>query len=183
MSSSGPRSGFLLLTFASVHGLRLALAAWKSGAPEAATWNVSCSCFASSSLRALAQPYLNCSRLSVTARFQDRGQAAPVAGKQPQPVNEADGRAPRRVRRADLPRLASRESRHAGEPTPSSAEWSWDRSARPQSSLCHRTRTSPASPKARGTPKGDLSLKRGPVQREARVRAEPASTSSSDRRA
>src|SRR5205807_10292455 len=56
-----------------VHGLRLALAAWNSGAPGAATWNVSCSCFASSSLRALAQPYLNCSRLSVTARFQFAG--------------------------------------------------------------------------------------------------------------
>src|SRR5438067_13428227 len=56
-----PRSELLLLTFASVHGLRLALAAWNSGAPGAATWNVSCSCFASSSLRAFAQPYLNCS--------------------------------------------------------------------------------------------------------------------------
>src|SRR6266545_1768842 len=54
MSNSGPRSELLLLTFASVHGLRLALAAWNSGAPGAATWNVSCSCFASSSLRALA---------------------------------------------------------------------------------------------------------------------------------
>src|SRR5438105_10165878 len=73
MSSSGPRSELLLLTFASVHGLRLALAAWNSGAPGAATWNVSCSCFASSSLSALAQPYLNCSRLSVTARFQLAG--------------------------------------------------------------------------------------------------------------
>src|SRR3954471_22468191 len=73
MSSSGPRSGFLLLTFASVHGLRLAVAAWNSGAPEAATWDVSCSCFASSSLRAFAQPYLNCSRLRVTARFQLAG--------------------------------------------------------------------------------------------------------------
>src|SRR4051812_40073292 len=73
MSSSGPRSELLLLTFASVHGLRLALAAWNRGAPGAATWNVSCSCFASSSLRAFAQPYLNCSTLSVTARFQLAG--------------------------------------------------------------------------------------------------------------
>ena len=37
MISSGPRSGFLVLTFASVHGLRLAVAAWKSGAPGAGT--------------------------------------------------------------------------------------------------------------------------------------------------
>jgi len=37
MISSGPRSGFLLLTLASVHGLRLAVAAWKSGAPGAGT--------------------------------------------------------------------------------------------------------------------------------------------------
>src|SRR3954454_6781753 len=73
MSNSGPRSELLLFTFASVHGLRLAVAAWNSGAPGAATWNVSCSCFASSSLRALAQPYLNCSRLSVTARFELAG--------------------------------------------------------------------------------------------------------------
>src|SRR5205814_317689 len=48
MSSSGPRSERLLLTFASVRGLRFAVAAWNSGAPEAATWNVSCSSFASS---------------------------------------------------------------------------------------------------------------------------------------
>ena len=33
MISSGPRSGFLVSTFASVHGLRLAAAAWNSGSP------------------------------------------------------------------------------------------------------------------------------------------------------
>jgi hypothetical protein len=37
MISSGPRSGFSLSTLASVHGLRLAVAAWKSGAPDAGT--------------------------------------------------------------------------------------------------------------------------------------------------
>src|SRR5438876_11724080 len=73
MSSSGPRSELLLLTFASVHGLGWALAAWNSGAPGAATWNVSCSCFASSSLRALAHPYANCFSVSVTARFELAG--------------------------------------------------------------------------------------------------------------
>src|SRR6266542_6983031 len=76
MSNSGPRSELLLLTFASAHGLRLAVAAWNNGAPGAATWNVSCSCFASSSLRALAHPYLNCSRVSVTARLQLAGFAS-----------------------------------------------------------------------------------------------------------
>jgi len=35
MNRSGPRSGFLLSTFASVHGVRLAAAAWKIGAPDA----------------------------------------------------------------------------------------------------------------------------------------------------
>src|SRR3954465_4148278 len=34
MISSGPRSGFSVSTFASVHGFRLAVAAWKSGTPE-----------------------------------------------------------------------------------------------------------------------------------------------------
>jgi hypothetical protein len=37
MISRGPRSGFSLSTLASVHGLRFAVAAWKSGAPEAGT--------------------------------------------------------------------------------------------------------------------------------------------------
>ena len=50
MISSGPRSGFLVSTFASVQGLRLAVAAWKSGAPGAGTENCSYSSFASSSL-------------------------------------------------------------------------------------------------------------------------------------
>ena len=38
--SNGPRSGFLVLTFTSVHGLRLAVAAWNSGSPAAGTANV-----------------------------------------------------------------------------------------------------------------------------------------------
>ena len=37
MISSGPRSGFSVSTFASVHGLRLAAAAWNSGSPGAGT--------------------------------------------------------------------------------------------------------------------------------------------------
>jgi hypothetical protein len=40
MISSGPRSGFFVSTFASVHGLRLAVAAWKRGAPDAGTAKV-----------------------------------------------------------------------------------------------------------------------------------------------
>ena len=42
MISRGPRLGFLVSTFASVQGLRFSAAAWNSGAPGAATWNVSC---------------------------------------------------------------------------------------------------------------------------------------------
>lgn len=41
MIRSGPRSGFFVSTFASVHGLKLAAAAWKSGLPGAGTANVS----------------------------------------------------------------------------------------------------------------------------------------------
>ncbi|MDB5944295.1 MAG: hypothetical protein JWQ13_3861 [Ramlibacter sp.] len=41
MISSGPRCGLSVSTFASVQGLRLADAAWKSGAPEAGTAKVS----------------------------------------------------------------------------------------------------------------------------------------------
>jgi hypothetical protein len=37
MISSGPRSGFLVSTFASVQGLRLAAAAWNRGLPAAGT--------------------------------------------------------------------------------------------------------------------------------------------------
>ena len=41
MISRGPRSGFLVFTFASVHGLRLALPICAKAIPEPATWNVS----------------------------------------------------------------------------------------------------------------------------------------------
>src|SRR3979490_3115476 len=37
MISSGPRSGFFVSTFASVQGLMLAAAAWKSGTPAVRT--------------------------------------------------------------------------------------------------------------------------------------------------
>ena len=41
MISRGPRSGFFVFTFASVHGLRFALPIWTSETPDAATWNLS----------------------------------------------------------------------------------------------------------------------------------------------
>src|SRR3979409_853124 len=47
MIRSGPRSGFRVLTFASVHGLRLAVAAWNNGTPDAGTANSPYSCLAS----------------------------------------------------------------------------------------------------------------------------------------
>jgi hypothetical protein len=37
MINSGPRCGFSVSTLASVHGLRLAAAAWNSGFPEVGT--------------------------------------------------------------------------------------------------------------------------------------------------
>lgn len=60
-------------TFASVHGLRFAVAAWNSGAPGAGTANVSYSCRASSSLTALAKAYRNWSKVSGTARLRLAG--------------------------------------------------------------------------------------------------------------
>ena len=56
MISIGPRSGFFVSTFASVHGFRLAAAAWKRGFPGAGTANFSYSCVASSSPTAFANP-------------------------------------------------------------------------------------------------------------------------------
>src|SRR5258708_39841519 len=68
MISIGPRSGFLLSALASVKGLRLAVAAWNSGVPEAGTANVAYSSLASSSLTALAKGDRNWSEVSGTAR-------------------------------------------------------------------------------------------------------------------
>src|SRR3954463_4966612 len=73
MNSSGPRETLLVSTLASVQGFRLAVAAWKSGAPEAGTANVSYSCVASSSLTALANPKRNCSNVRGTARLRLAG--------------------------------------------------------------------------------------------------------------
>src|ERR1700720_4227306 len=73
MISNGPRSAFIVLTFASVDGLRLANAAWKRGAPEAGTAKVLYSSFASSSLTALAKAKRNCSYVSATARLRLAG--------------------------------------------------------------------------------------------------------------
>ena len=55
MMSSGPRPGFLVSTFASVHGFRLALAAWNSVTPEPGTAKVAYSSCASASVTALAK--------------------------------------------------------------------------------------------------------------------------------
>ena len=55
MNSIGPRRGFSVSTFASVHGLKLAAAAWNRGSPGAGTAKVSYSRLASSSLTALAK--------------------------------------------------------------------------------------------------------------------------------
>ena len=54
MISIGPRVGFFVSTFASVHGLRFAAAAWNSGSPGAGTANFSYSAFASFSSTAFA---------------------------------------------------------------------------------------------------------------------------------
>ncbi|CAM5226372.1 hypothetical protein SMICM304S_09243 [Streptomyces microflavus] len=61
MTSRGPRPGWAVSTLASVRGLMLAVAAWKSGAPGAGTAYVAYSSRASFSLTALAKAYRNCS--------------------------------------------------------------------------------------------------------------------------
>src|SRR5712691_2635635 len=71
--NSGPRSGFSVLTLASVHGFTLAVAAWKSGTPDAGTAKVLWRSFASSSLTAFAKPKRNWSNVSGTARFRLAG--------------------------------------------------------------------------------------------------------------
>src|SRR6267143_862076 len=73
MISTGPRPSFSTSTLASVHGLRLAVAAWKSGTPEAGTAKVLYSSRASSSLTALAKPKRNCSYVSGIARLRFAG--------------------------------------------------------------------------------------------------------------
>src|SRR5260370_21441282 len=85
MISIGPRSGFLLSALASVKGLRLAVAAWNSGVPEAGEANVAYSCLASSSLTALAKAERDWSLGGGTARWwlaglPRNGEAARSAG-------------------------------------------------------------------------------------------------------
>src|SRR5207237_9425335 len=55
------------------HGLRLAVAAWKMGAPDAGTAYVLYNCRASSSPTALAKPKRNWSYVRGTARFRLAG--------------------------------------------------------------------------------------------------------------
>ena len=56
-----PTLGIFVSTWASVHGLRLAVAAWKSGTPEPGTEYFSYSSCASLSSTALAKAKRNCS--------------------------------------------------------------------------------------------------------------------------
>jgi hypothetical protein len=75
--SNGPRSGFSVSTLASVQGLRLAVAAWNSGAPEAGTAYASYSCFASSSETALAKAY----SIAWPVRWASAAKAASVSAR------------------------------------------------------------------------------------------------------
>src|SRR5262245_36237029 len=67
MISSGPRSGFIVATFASVHGLRLHGPSAQRD-PGAGDVNVSESSCASFSSSAFAQQYLNSPNVNVIAR-------------------------------------------------------------------------------------------------------------------
>ena len=68
MTSIGPRFGFFLSALASVPGLMFAVAAWNSGRPGAGdVEGVVERRWASASGTALAKPYRNCSKVSVTA--------------------------------------------------------------------------------------------------------------------
>src|SRR5690348_13753055 len=71
--SIGPRPGLTLLTFASVQGLKLAAAAWKTCDPGAGTAKVSNNSVASVSETALAKEYRNWLKVSGTARCRSAG--------------------------------------------------------------------------------------------------------------
>lgn len=73
MISSGPRSGFLVSTLASVPGWKLAVAAWNSGTPDPATEYFSYRPFDSSSETALPNPNRNCLGVKAIARPRLRG--------------------------------------------------------------------------------------------------------------
>src|SRR5437588_5824 len=94
MRRSGPRSAFLVSTWSSVHGFRLAVAAEKRGRPDPATWWVSYSFFDSSSASALVHPKRNCSYVSAPR--------VPAARQQPQSVDENDRLLARRVGAGDI---------------------------------------------------------------------------------
>src|SRR5207253_2674491 len=85
--------GFAVSTFASVQGLRFAVAAWNRGVPDAGTANSSYSCRASSSLTALAKAYRNCSYVSGTARARFAG--LPSTGHADRSAENGSGRTPR----------------------------------------------------------------------------------------
>src|SRR5260221_10419268 len=71
--SNGPRAEFVVSTLASVQGLILASAAWKSGLPGAGTAYVSYSSWDSGSVTAFAKAYRNWSYVSGTARPRFKG--------------------------------------------------------------------------------------------------------------
>jgi hypothetical protein len=93
MISSGPRIGLRVSTWAWVRGLRLAVAAWNSGAPGAGTAYVWYSWWASSSPTALANAYRNCSKVSGTARCRLAGLAS--TGKLARSEDSGSGSTPR----------------------------------------------------------------------------------------
>src|SRR5260370_724116 len=96
--SSGPRSGFWVSTFASVHGLRLAAAAWNSVTPEPGTAKVADRSCASASLTALATANRHGAGIFRPARreggiarlLEYRPPAIPAGLQQPEPVDEHD---------------------------------------------------------------------------------------------
>src|SRR5205809_7344318 len=93
MIRSGPRSGLSVSTLTSVQGLRLAVAAWNSGAPDAGTAYVSNNSRASSSDTALANAYRNWSKVNGTARWRLRG--LPNTGNADLSDENGNGRTPR----------------------------------------------------------------------------------------
>src|SRR5258708_17438200 len=111
MISSGPRSGFSLSTFASVHGLKLAVAAWNSGTPDAGTAKVSYSSLASSSLTALANAKRNWSKVSGIARLRLAG--LPSTGHADLSAVSGSGRIDQRSRGTQLCEPYRRTFRHA----------------------------------------------------------------------
>src|SRR5258708_6618277 len=121
MMSSGPRSGFLVSTFASVHGVRLAAAAWDSVTPEhvAEVIGALAAALVGQDLGAHVRVLDGAGIIGPARREGDvarlleyRPPAIPAGLQQPEPVDEHDWSAPGGIGFLDLLRFVIGDFRH-----------------------------------------------------------------------